>query len=95
VNVSISHPTDRPNFTEVEVGELTIWFSYRTPVGFMAPGTGRVVRTNIWGPTTGKHLNEIDHGDKASRLTGETFEAQLDAILQGLTFRVDELTLPA
>ncbi len=84
MRVTIDHPTDRPNFTEVTLGELTVWFSYRTPVGFMAPGTGRVVRANVWGPTTGKHLNYIDQGDKGSRLTGASFERRLGEITDRL-----------
>ena len=57
----------------VDVGGLTIWFSYKTPVAFH--GTmGRVVRQNDWKQTTGKHLNWIDGGDKKNRVTGEKFE---------------------
>lgn len=84
MRVTIDHPTDRPNFTEVTFGDLTVWFSYRTPVGFMFPGEGRVVRENDWGPTTGKHLNEIDRGRKADRLPGDIFERRLDAITNTL-----------
>lgn len=42
---------------EVYVGDLTLLFSYETLVGFAIPGVGRVKRENVWGPTTGKHLN--------------------------------------
>lgn len=58
----------------VEVGTLTVWFSYKTPVAFQADGSPRVVRRNDWGPTTGKHLNAIDGGDKKNRVDAETFE---------------------
>jgi len=58
----------------VEVGPLTIWFSYRTPVAFRAPGVPRVVHKNVWGRTTGKHLNWIDGGDKKSRVESEVFD---------------------
>ena len=79
---SISHPTDRPNFTVVTTGSRTYWFSYRTCVGFLDSDTvrGIVVRRNEWGPTTGKHLNEIDGGDteaRARRVDLETFQALL------------------
>ncbi len=80
---TISHPTDRPNFTEVGVGDITVWFSYKTPVGFMAPGWGRVVRRNDWSQTTGKHLNYIDGGAKSSRVSGETFAMMLDEAMAG------------
>lgn len=41
--------------------EITIWFSYQTPVAFAVSGnvTG-FVRENDLGPITGRHLNWID-----------------------------------
>lgn len=63
---------------EVEIGPVTVWFSYKTPVAFLAPGTPKIVRENEWGRTTGKHLKWIDgftSKDKTSgRVTGEKFE---------------------
>lgn len=50
------------------------WFSYKTLVAFHGPIGGRTVRQNDWGPTTGKHLNAIDGGDKKSRKSAELFE---------------------
>lgn len=52
----------------------TFWFSYKTLIAFRA-GPNRYVRTNDWGPTTGKHLNAIDGGDKKARLSSDDFEA--------------------
>lgn len=80
---SISHPTGRPNFTEVTIEDVTVWFSYRTPVAFMAPGWGRVVRENEWGPTTGRHLNYIDDGYKALRVDGQSFQTLIREALDG------------
>ena len=60
----------------VDVGRLEVWFSYQTPVAFRLVGGARVVRKNDWGPTTGKHLNWIDGGDKAERVSGAEFEAR-------------------
>ncbi len=59
-------------------GDLTVWFSYQTPVAFSKHGK-RVVRQNEWGPTTGKHLNAIDGGNgaKKDRIDGTTFERLL------------------
>ena len=54
------------------------WFSYRTLVAFTA-GDRRVVRENDWGPTTGKHLNWIDGGNKAARVSSAEFERLYDA----------------
>jgi hypothetical protein len=58
----------------VDVGPVTIWFSYQTPVAFQVAGSPRVVRANDWGPTTGKHLRWIDGGDKSARVSGAEFE---------------------
>ena len=61
----------------VEVGPITVWFSYRTPVAFRAPGTPMIVRENEWGPTTGKHLKWLD-GETSktarNRVSGEKFD---------------------
>lgn len=54
-------------------GPLTVWYSYKTMVAFQFAGKKRVVIKNYWGPTTGKHLNWIDNGDKASRVDQDTF----------------------
>lgn len=81
---SIDHPTDRPNFSVVTIGDLTLWFSYRTCVGFMAPGRGRVVRENEWGPTTGGHLNYIDR-KRGARVDSATFERELADALVAVT----------
>ena len=78
---SISHPTDRPNFTIVTVGGTQFAFSYETVVGFVKPGdTSWTVSENDWGPTTGKHLNHLDFG-RGQRLPREEFEARLEALL--------------
>lgn len=44
----------------VDLGPLTVWFSYSTAVAFHVSGKERVVHCNSWGPTTGKHLKWID-----------------------------------
>ena len=51
------------------------WFSYKTLVAFQKCGEPLAVRQNDWGPTTGKHLNAIDGGNKKKRLTSLMFEA--------------------
>lgn len=58
----------------VDLGKVTVWFSYQTAIAFQVDGHARVVRQNAWGPTTGKHLNAIDDGDKANRVSSEEFE---------------------
>ena len=77
------------NFHLALIGEVSIFFSYETPVAFSAPVTGYkwVVRENDWGATTGRYLNEIDTGSKeakAARLPSTEFERRLDIVLQPL-----------
>ncbi len=66
----------------VSMPNITVWFSYQTPVAFQAVARQRLVRENDWGPTTGKHLNWIDGGDKESRVSGEEFVEQLTKALR-------------
>lgn len=58
----------------VAVNELSVWFSYKTPVAFQIRHKPVVVRQNDWGTTTGKHLNWIDGGNKKARVSGAEFE---------------------
>lgn len=71
-----------PNFTRVDLPGVSVWFSYSTPVGYHYSGDrGPVVRSNEWGPTTGKHLGAIDGGSKeakASRVSGPDFLSGLE-----------------
>lgn len=90
---SITHPavgrTPQPNYTHVTVGDLTIAFSYTTPVGFHYPGRGWTVRENDWGPTTGRHLNHLDDGTPAAKrahLDGPTFDAALAELAARLEY---------
>ena len=72
------------NYAVVGFRNLRIWTSYNTVIGFETPKTGRICRENVWGPTTGKHLNAIDGGDKKGRIPGDQFEAQLAEVLKKL-----------
>jgi len=76
MNVSISHPTDRPNFTEVTLGGKTVYFSYKTPIAFRG-SKGLIIRKNDWSVTTGKHLNWICD-DKTARINGSDFTRELE-----------------
>ena len=73
--VSINHPTGRPNFTEVTIGGLTVYFSYRTPIAFYGD-EGLVIRENDWGPTTGRHLDYVS--TTRERVSGTVFDAKLE-----------------
>ena len=70
------------NAMRVDIGDLTLYFSYATVVAFHASGHAIVVSRNDWGPTTGKHLNWIDGGRSAERLSREEFEGKLQEVLR-------------
>lgn len=53
-----------PNFTQLVMGHLTIWFSYKTMIGFQLCGKGKMVSENHWSATTGKHLNQLEPDKK-------------------------------
>lgn len=67
----------------VDVGSLTLWYSYDTVVAFRGKN-GRVVSQNVWGTTTGKHLNWIDGGNKSTRIPYDQFVEQLQSYLKEL-----------
>ena len=54
------------------------YFSYDTLIAFRGD-EGLIIRENIWGSTTGKHLNWINK-DKSIRVVSKTFEARLQAL---------------
>lgn len=80
MRISIEHPTGRPNFSVVRLPTISIAFSYETPIAY-ANGGEWVVRENDWGPTTGKHLNEIDGGERKQRIPGREFEEGLESLI--------------
>lgn len=71
-----------PNYATVIVGSLRLEFSYRTVIAFFGPDDSAISQ-NIWGPTTGKHLNYID-SDKSKRIPWSDFEERLQAQLEKL-----------
>jgi len=60
------------NCFAVEVGLLTVYFSYRTPIGYRWKGKAKYLCENIWGETTEGHMgfiksmssNDIEEGVK-------------------------------
>jgi len=56
---------------------LTIYYSYNTCVAFKGyvsdEKRGLFVMKNYWSNTTGKHLNQIDGGNKQNRLDEKEF----------------------
>lgn len=43
----------------VSIGTLTLYFSYETLVAMSGPGIEPCRLPNLWGPTTGRHINEM------------------------------------
>ena len=78
--IKIGHTS---NYATVYIGKLSLKFSYETVIAFFGPDDS-AVSTNEWGTTTGKHLNQIDNGDKKSRVNREEFERRLSAQLERL-----------
>ena len=78
----------RPNFVVVTTETAELFFSYETLVAFRFandPCPSLVICENVWGPTTGKHLNWIDNGTpiaKKFRLSRDKFEATYREALQ-------------
>jgi len=65
----------------VDLGNVTVWYSYRTPIAFRVRGADTVIRENDWGPTTEKHMRWIDTDRfMASRIPGEEFERRFEAL---------------
>lgn len=79
MSVSIEHPTDRPNFSIVRVGSLSLAFSYRTIIGISVGFGPWKVSENVWSNTTGKHLNYLN-SDKDMRLPAEQFAELVNSI---------------
>ena len=69
------------NSLRVNLGTLTIYYSYRTIVAYRDTQDGLVVHENDWSTTTGKHLNWIDGGRKDKRLNDTDFQNKLQAAL--------------
>lgn len=67
--------------TFVEIGPLTIWFSYAVPVAFQVGSEPRVISVNYGGNGTGAHINLIDR-DKSKRVKREEFEARLNEVVE-------------
>lgn len=73
-----------PNYATLTIGTLRLEFSYSTVIAFR-DGDDSAVRENVWGPTTGKHLNRVDGGGQEARkrrIPGDEFERRLDAALE-------------
>lgn len=71
------------NALRVDLGRLTLYFSYKTIIAFCdgMADDGLVIRENSWSTTTGKHLNWIDE-DHKKRIASDEFEFMLAECLK-------------
>lgn len=46
------------NMTEVEIGDKTVLFSYKTPVAYHEAGIGYTKTNKHWSVTTSRHINK-------------------------------------
>lgn len=67
------------NFKALKLGSITLYYSYDTIIGFCTPNTGLCVTENVWGTTTGRHLNMIS--EKKDRIPREEFKKRLESIV--------------
>lgn len=79
--VSISQSLDN-KLTRIGIGDVALWFSYETLVAFQVPGSSPVVSENVWGTTTGKHLNAIDYGRRDTRVPYQRFTELVRTVLE-------------
>jgi hypothetical protein len=82
------------NSMAMQVGPVTMWFSYSTMVAFQVTGNRRVVQRNVWGPTTGRHLKEIDGGARASRVEEELFQRLWEEQAESLFYNDNTRSIP-
>ncbi len=84
MQIQVEHPTDKANFYLVTTTngekEVTVAFSYFTPIGFRDTSGEWVIRQNDWSNTTGRHLNYLD-ADKRVRISGADFERLLAEVV--------------
>ena len=79
-------PGDSPSATIVQIGPITLVFSYSTCVAFAVRGEGWCASENIWSKTTGKHLNqEVPSG--VERVPFSEFDTRLQAVLERIEVR--------
>ena len=70
-----------PNFNELVIDNVSIWFSYQNPVAIYSDRL--YISKNIWSSTTGNHLNIINL-DKSLRVDhAEVLEAIRKAVNVG------------
>jgi len=78
------------NCQYVEIGALTLYYSYETVVAFEDAGK-LTITENVWAQTTGKHLNWINR-DKSIRIPYRQFVNRLEDVMEKYNLVVNEIT---
>lgn len=65
-------------------GPLRIWYSNRRPIAFQVNNHRIVVRQNIWGRDTARHMNWIDGGRTGRRVDATGFQRSWDRQVEPL-----------
>lgn len=63
----------------LEVDDISILFSYNTPVAAIVPGEGFYRTSETYSNTTTKHINEFLNGEDADIVTPETISSLLQS----------------
>ena len=74
--ISIESPAT--NFTLVHIGTNRVYYSYSTIIAFRVD-SHLYISENIWGTTTGKHLNYINSA-KEIHIPNDEFNLLLDTL---------------
>lgn len=79
-----------PNRTEVRIGDLTVFFSYSTPVAAYVPALGWVRTAEKFSVTTSRHINQWLDGVPALTLPAAQFKAAigLDSLKDAINLSV-------
>ena len=77
------------NLTRLYLGDnITIWFSYETPVAFAISGEGTFKSENIWSRTTQRHLDSIP----GHELKREEFKKRLARLMGKIGTATNRIT---
>lgn len=69
---------------QVNFENFRLYYSYGTIVAYSDISQGLVCSENVWGTTTGKHLNWIQ-SDKKKRVKNDVFQSMLKEMLERRT----------
>jgi len=69
---------------KVSFEQFDLYYSYQTIVAYYDHQDGLVCSKNVWGTTTGKHLNWIEP-DKKRRVKSAEFDSMLKEMLERRT----------